>query len=101
MRNRLCAVASAVVLAATFASPAWSNWGCGYKRGDIGGFVADANSRADAEEAALRLCKRNGPGTCRIVGCKEGINNEADARAEGWISGTIRKPCGNAGQPKC
>ena len=99
MRRRLVIAASCLVWAAAIiASPAWARWGCQATDAAHYNWLAwGADSEDEARAYTLKqLCEPANHGGCRIVACRAGVDNQADAAAL-WDNGNRKIRCiGNA-----
>ncbi|HLH93338.1 MAG TPA: hypothetical protein VKX28_33345 [Xanthobacteraceae bacterium] len=83
--------ASIIMACSLTLTSAWAGWGCGYRfsgleKGRYGAVWAYV-SRAKAHAAALKLCRSSGAHRCFVVGCREGIDTEAQAHVPWPLKG--------------
>jgi hypothetical protein len=84
--------------AAIVASPAWALYGCqATDSAHYNWLTWGADSEDDARTYTLKqLCESANHGGCRIVECRSGVDNQADAAAL-WDNGNRKVRCiGNA-----
>jgi len=87
------AIVMAAVMTALPLTPAWAGWGCGYRFPGLDkgryGAVWGYPSREEARRQAMRLCESSGAHGCFIVGCRDGIDTEAQAHVPWPLNGPV------------
>jgi hypothetical protein len=84
------------VLAASGGSIAWAGWGCAAKARDGAmGRVWAAETEGAARRDAVKYCADGGHKGCKVIGCSNHVDTQAEAHAVWESSGKVTK-CHNA-----